>query len=534
MNNQREKSFELRRDGLGIVLFTAGAFFSVLLVLALANSESLDRAVGTAALARLWAGSIGLLPALVFCGGCAVLGAHLFLVGASKVRSRAGRLALFSLGLSVFLGAFSQSAGGVVGSLTAGALSRSTHVAVGALFGIAVLFGAVWVAWMRRAPASMESEELEPEAVKVASSPPTDLGVTAAEAAALIPVDLPSWRSEPRKEAPLPATPSAVIQTHRADVRRRGEVPEGARPILPPHVHTPASPGSSRPIDEPAASSVHHWTPPVESGEPADAPGEDLARAEEPETEIQPYRAPLVEIVDERANELADELVDEPVGEPASEPASEPAFEPAAEPAAEIEEPEAEEELIEIVAAVEDDELEEVEAEELEQVEEELAPAEEPEPVHSKPVLRPSWEQPTLFQEGEEPVDAYGTPLTLVAPRDEGAVEEEQEQPRAEVDATEDRDVVLKPAAAPAKKKSKARAQAEERSRFIAEVGCLFVDRGRVAVSMLQKQFDMDFEEATEVLDELQSLGLIGPYLGGQRRDILLTRDEWLEKVSSL
>jgi len=36
------------------------------------------------------------------------------------------------------------------------------------------------------------------------------------------------------------------------------------------------------------------------------------------------------------------------------------------------------------------------------------------------------------------------------------------------------------------------------------------------------------------VLDELQTMGLIGPYLGGQRRDILLTRDEWLEKVSSL
>jgi hypothetical protein len=51
---------------------------------------------------------------------------------------------------------------------------------------------------------------------------------------------------------------------------------------------------------------------------------------------------------------------------------------------------------------------------------------------------------------------------------------------------------------------------------------------------MLQKQYGMDFEEATTVLDELQRLGLIGPYLGGQRRDILLTREEWLEKVSSL
>jgi hypothetical protein len=64
------------------------------------------------------------------------------------------------------------------------------------------------------------------------------------------------------------------------------------------------------------------------------------------------------------------------------------------------------------------------------------------------------------------------------------------------------------------------------------EVGCLFVERGRVAVSMLQKQYGMDFDEACVVLDDLQELGLIGPYLGGQRRDILLTRDQWKERLA--
>jgi hypothetical protein len=42
----------------------------------------------------------------------------------------------------------------------------------------------------------------------------------------------------------------------------------------------------------------------------------------------------------------------------------------------------------------------------------------------------------------------------------------------------------------------------------------------------------MDFEECCVILDRLQEMGLIGPYLGGNRRDILLTRDEWLEHVS--
>ena len=57
--------------------------------------------------------------------------------------------------------------------------------------------------------------------------------------------------------------------------------------------------------------------------------------------------------------------------------------------------------------------------------------------------------------------------------------------------------------------------------------GELFLDQGRVAVSMLQRSFDMDFQEATGILDELQSMGLIGPYLGGTRRDILMTTEEW-------
>jgi DNA segregation ATPase FtsK/SpoIIIE-like protein len=252
---------------------------------------------------------------------------------------------------------------------------------------------------------------------------------------------------------------------------------------------------------------VQHWTPPVESGEPADTLGEDLARAEEPETEIQPFRAPALEFGVEYASELD----------------VEPTVEPRIEPIGEIEELE--------VEAESEEELIEVEAVEEAEVDEELVEEEEePEPTDSEPVLRPSWEQPTLFQEGEEPVDAYGTPLALVTAQAEVG----EEEPQAEAVEAEDRDVVLKPTAAPAKKQPKGRSQAKERARLIAEVGCLFVDRGRVAVSMLQKQFDMDFEEATEVLDELQALGLIGPYLGGQRRDILLTRDEWLEKVSSL
>jgi hypothetical protein len=460
MSEQRENTFELRRDGLGIVLFTVGAFFSVLLVLAFLSSEPLDRAEGTAALARMWAGGIGLLPALVFCGGTALFGAHLFLVGGADMRRRIGGLAIVSLGVAVLLGAFSPTAGGFVGNLTAGALSRSVHVVLGAVAGLVILASAVWVAWIRptRPAAETPQPEHDPEIIPAR---PSQQGVTAEEAAALVPEDLPSWRAEPRKETLVRSMPAAVLTTHREDLRRRGEIPEGARPLETSHVATQATAGTSRPIDEPSISSVQHWSPAAEPGGAADPVGEDLAPDEELETVL----------------DVEDGLeVEEEVSAAELDPIED-----------------LEEDLEEEEEDVEDEAVEVMEA---------------PEPeVAEAPVLRPSWEQPSLFTVEEEPVDAYGTPVA------------------AEDVAVEPGDVVLTPAPAPPGK---------ERSRLLAEVGCLLVDRGRVAVSLLQKQYEMDFEEATQVLDELQVLGLIGPYLGGQRRDILLTRDEWLEKVSSL
>lgn len=66
---------------------------------------------------------------------------------------------------------------------------------------------------------------------------------------------------------------------------------------------------------------------------------------------------------------------------------------------------------------------------------------------------------------------------------------------------------------------------------LIRDAGGLIMEQGRVAVSLLQREFSLDFKEATAVLDKLQEAGLIGPYLGGHRRDILLTAEEWQEKI---
>ncbi len=69
-----------------------------------------------------------------------------------------------------------------------------------------------------------------------------------------------------------------------------------------------------------------------------------------------------------------------------------------------------------------------------------------------------------------------------------------------------------------------------EREQLVFDAGCLILEHGRVAVSLLQRSFQLDFKQATELLDELQQRGLIGPYVGGMRRDILLERADWLAR----
>lgn len=84
-------------------------------------------------------------------------------------------------------------------------------------------------------------------------------------------------------------------------------------------------------------------------------------------------------------------------------------------------------------------------------------------------------------------------------------------------------EVVLEPQAAAGDGARKVSAQ------MLTDAGNLFLQENRVAVSMLQKRFALDFGESCVILDELQELGLIGPFVDGAPRDILMSSEAWLE-----
>lgn len=690
-----ERKFEMDRDGLGLLLFALGLFPSVLIVKAMQSSTPLDRVTGDGPIASTWISALGTLPSLVFTVAVAFLGGRLFLAGKRDgIGRNALGMALTSLGLSALLGAFSPTAGGRVGDATGGLVSSMSHVAVGALFGLVALALPIWFMWFRkeREPRIATDPDRADGRTRVAEP---DDGVSAEEAAALVPDDFDRAVDAGRMQlATRPSRSASPTSPYPEDVRLKGEIPAGARPLE----RAPDAEEEPQSSDQP--SSVYRWTA-ARAGELTLGAGADLAVEREAEHVFEA----------------------QPIGE-----REEVALEPEA----------ARTEAIAPPFELNDDAVDsadEVEA---------TTSAAPPEPPTQLP--RPSWEQPSMFEEGEEPVDAYGTPRVLIdalrrddgvegaAPaegskfalqRDDGfedelefeavatrgddaaeagdeldevaeagdeldddeaeaadqidddaevgdeldddaehgeeldgetadddvdeedsledaADDEELEVPLPEADvelerverdvesvpvhddgiavrgdelseapgpisavesttretkpksapaksgsrprarepepelegplvelmdkheagataepaalpiaseppatvravtarsgesATGERELILQPRAVPREKAIKSQPVVGERAQLLRDAGCLFVDRGRVAVSMLQRQYGMDFDEACKVLDELQDLGLIGPYLGGQHRDILLTRDQWLEKVGGV
>ena len=55
------------------------------------------------------------------------------------------------------------------------------------------------------------------------------------------------------------------------------------------------------------------------------------------------------------------------------------------------------------------------------------------------------------------------------------------------------------------------------------------VEAGQCSVSLLQRKVKLGFSRAGRIVDEMEALGIVGPYQGSKPREVLITRDQWLE-----
>ena len=578
MSEHRDQGFT-RNDILGLVVMGLAGFLGVFTVVSLTLPLEGPPNPTSAAVLR-FVGLLGPYPGLALCAGLVIFGGHLFVNGPreSTLRNLLG-ICGGAVGLSVLMGALRPEAGGAIGGLTGEALARSTWPFLGVLLGLVCLFASFWYAWLRYHPSF--SRKTEPAGPLGADPSLGEIeGVSAAEAAALLPsepeprVGGMRARKKPAKEKkereefdPTPAQAEAepeLSPLYPPDVRLEGRIPDGARPLTDPDDPT-------RYASDAADAAVPGWAS-DEAHPVGESPGGHLAA---PQPEIDPEARSAVASPQDEGPQAApastaaasgsEAVAEPPVTEagahgtvppaaavaPLADPSVRPAPDPGQVPSPRWEQEElfvsgeaAAEASTEPLAEPEaDDHVEVVYEEEGEGPEEEYE-EEEPEGEYEEEYAEEEeYEEEPEEEEGPEEEYEEEDAEEEYEEEYEEEPEDEVEEPEASEEAPEEPEpeVVIQPAAAaepappppePEPPAEPAAAGAVEED-LIERAGTLILERGRVAVSLLQREFDLDFKQATLVLDQLQEAGLIGPYLGGQRRDILMTLEEWQQKVGA-
>ena len=599
---QTEQRAARGSDFAGLLPFVLGLFLAVVSVMGLLRPAEADPA-GSAAVARALERSVGYAAALWFALALCTLGARWFLAGRSQsfLRNLLGHTGL-AVGIALVAGALREGAGGNFGELSRRLMGEGIGAIAGALLGCGIFAGSAWVAWLsRRAlPAWRKIESSPAPAARLGS---IARGVTEEEAEALLP---PSSADQESEEAGALAS-LPLSSPYPEDVRKRGAIPAGARPISPsgqpldePRQHAP----QARPAGEDDAPGIYRWTPraPSDAVQPADRDLAESARAAAQPAAVAGQPAAAEQRERTGGHEAAalsapsapgvakplpalpidPEAGVRPIGVASAPPR--PSWEAAAFVQEELFEQasvEQEEAIAQSFAPFEEEEEEEVadaaparatapvaieldepELDEADEDDEEDEAAEIPERSELDAELEQILSSPSAAdaedaedadeasdsdeeeweEEWEEESEEAGSELVAEDEAededwDEEELEDEAEEEEEAAEAAEleeepasassEREVVIEPMAPPAGAQRKL-------PEVVVQAGCLFLERERVAVSMLQRQFGLDFEESCAVLDQLQESGLIGPYLGGQSRDILMTREEWMRKVGQV
>jgi hypothetical protein len=628
MSEQKTRRTITGTDALGIGLAALGGLFAVSIVLHLNDQVPTTDSWALPVLGLV--SSIGAWPGLLLALGVAACGAWSFLVGRALPL---GRFLLacvgLALGASIVVGALPGFLGGELGATLPAVLPGKLGLACALAIGITVGYTSGWLLWLALLPILVRKPGTLGPVVADSRQEHHD-GVSAAEAAALVPQARPL---EAGSVAPIArgtrgaggaASPAGVRSTREAsttfsDVRVRGGVPQGARPLDPEGIRRKQdqdsraledrqhAAGAARAAQEPAAGDVAAARAKQELIDQLGRSKRELAGSR-PASESLATPPPAGPARELRAGEgtapemgaaqpsaraaMSWESIEEG-GEPGgvTSETEESARATIARPAWESLEIGEEDELGEPVPYVaipqappavaadrgtegtaidvqSDEDFDEDRdssahdpSEEFEegleggfqqqpaQLEEsEASMAEASEALAPKPVAQPSlFDTQAAGSTPEHEPEPSTEPTSLAevvvepAPRHPRAAKVFNPSARASASAPAP---IAKPARTGAPKAVQRRvpertyepASAEPETAALEagldpiafQAGLLFLDQNRVAVSMLQRHFQVDFDRACAILDQLQAAGLIGPYMGGKAREILMTKEQWL------
>ncbi|MBQ8604350.1 MAG: DNA translocase FtsK [Oscillospiraceae bacterium] len=73
----------------------------------------------------------------------------------------------------------------------------------------------------------------------------------------------------------------------------------------------------------------------------------------------------------------------------------------------------------------------------------------------------------------------------------------------------------------------------EQKDEMLTKAIEVVVDAGQASTSLLQRRLKLGYARAARIMDEMESMGIIGPYEGSKPRQVLITKNQWLEMTLS-
>lgn len=71
----------------------------------------------------------------------------------------------------------------------------------------------------------------------------------------------------------------------------------------------------------------------------------------------------------------------------------------------------------------------------------------------------------------------------------------------------------------------------DQRDEMVYKAIEVVVDVGQASTSLLQRKLKLGYARAARIMDEMEEMGIIGPYEGSKPRQVLITKNQWLEMM---